>query len=287
MTDDPDFPSHKANHRQYLSDDSRFKEVVNIEEPQIRKKIHYTYRLQYIKDVVLARILDDPTFSVLNSLIFFHQVDIVQHVQSNGNFLKELFSIFAPSQTDQDRRKDAVLFIQQCCAIAKGLQANARQQLYSNFIGSGLFNVITFALKHHDAAVRVAGTDVLMALIDHDTLMMRGQVFKAVNEHQKPLTDILIELLLVEVDLGVIMQMADAIKILLDPQANAHSLDAISKSNSEFFARIRNTTTPSTDKFVTELYKDGATKLFRPIMELNKREDCESHLLAQAHVNCN
>ena len=207
----------------------------------------------------------------------------MQYVQSNGTFLKELFSIFVPSQTDQEKRKDAVLFIQQCCTIAKGLQANARQQMYSNFIGSGLFNVITFALKHHDASVRVAGTDVLMALIDHDTLMMRGQVFKAVNEHQKPLTDILIELLLVEVDLGVIMQMADAIKILLDPQANLQSLDAIGRSNSEFFAKIRNHTTPQAENFATELYKEGARKLFRPIVDLDKKESCE---FRHAHRLC-
>jgi len=74
---DPDFPSHKANHRQWLNSQGRYKEVVKIEDEQIRRKIHQTYRLQYLKDVVLARILDDPTFSVLNSLIFFNQVDIV------------------------------------------------------------------------------------------------------------------------------------------------------------------------------------------------------------------
>lgn len=66
FTDDPEFPTHKANHRQYLADESRFKEVVPIKDPIIRKKIRCTWRLQYLKDVVLARILDDPTFSVLN-----------------------------------------------------------------------------------------------------------------------------------------------------------------------------------------------------------------------------
>jgi protein phosphatase-4 regulatory subunit 3 len=65
---DPDFPLHKANHRQYLSDESKFKEVVKIEEQAIKRKIHYTYRLQYLKDVVLARILDDPTKSILFSI---------------------------------------------------------------------------------------------------------------------------------------------------------------------------------------------------------------------------
>ena len=128
---DPDFPSHKANHRQYLSDESKFKEVVKIENPETRKKIHYTYRLQYLKDVVLARILDDPTFSVLNSLIFFHQVDIVNHIQSNGPFLTELFGVFGPQEQNPQRKKDAVLFIQTCCAVAKNIQAASRAQLLS------------------------------------------------------------------------------------------------------------------------------------------------------------
>src|SRR6266542_2891188 len=84
--DDPDFPTHKANHRQYLSDKTRYKEVVPIKDPIILRKIRHTWRLQYLKDVVLARILDDPTFSVLNSLIFFNQVDILQHLQANTPF---------------------------------------------------------------------------------------------------------------------------------------------------------------------------------------------------------
>lgn len=266
----PDFPSHKANHRQYLSDKTRFKEVVKIEAPLIRKKIHYTYRLQYLKDVVLARILDDPTFSVLNSLIFFHQVDIVQHVQGNVAFLKELFSIFNPIEPDQQRKKDAVIFIQQCCTIAKGLQANTRQQLYQNFIGSGLLGVIIFALKHGDASVRVAGTEILMALIDHDPLAMRGNIFKAVADHQQPLTDILIELLLVEEDQGVKTQMADAIKILLDPTANAQSIDAIvTRANGDFLAKVRSS---QPDTFILEFYNESAKKLFRPLKDLELKD---------------
>src|SRR5436305_3970502 len=193
FADDPDFPSHKANHRQYLADDSKFKEVVRFEDPTVRKKIHHTYRLQYLKDVVLARILDDPTFSVLNSLIFFNQVDIVQHLQSNGPFLKELFGIFGAQETDRQRQKNAVHFIQQCCTIAKNLQAPARAQLYSNFLHHGLLQVIHFALRHQDASVRIAGTDVLVAMIDHDPQMIRSTIFRQMNEKVTPLTDYLIE----------------------------------------------------------------------------------------------
>ncbi|KAL5119333.1 Platinum sensitivity protein [Pleosporales sp. CAS-2024a] len=271
---DPDFPLHKANHRQYLADDTKFKEVVTIEDENIKRKIHYTFRLQYLKDVVLARILDDPTFSVLNSLIFFHQVDIVQHLQANGPFLKELFTIFSPKEQNMQRKKDAVLFIQQCCAIAKSLQANGRAQLYQNFISNGLLDVIQFALKHQDAIVRVAGTEILINLIDHDALMVRSQVFKALQEKSKPLTDTLIELLLIEVDLGVKAQMAEAIKILLDPNANSASIEALGRTNSDFLAKMRGQlpSIPQTDSFIQNFYDDSARKLFQPLKDLEGRE---------------
>lgn len=252
--------------------------MVKIESPDTRRKIHFTYRLQYLKDVVLARILDDPTFSVLNSLIFFHQVDIVNHIQSNAAFLNELFSIFGPQEPSQQRKKDAVLFIQTCCAVAKNIQAQSRAQLFQNFINSGLLNVVTFALRHHDAAVRVAGTDILVALIDHDPGMMRSYIFKAINEKVKPLTDTLIELLLVEVDLGVKAQMADAIKVLLDPNANAASMEMLGRTNGDFLAKMRSNAAaaPQTDNFIQTFYDDSAKKLFQPLKELEFRKSRKS-----------
>src|SRR5579859_2295508 len=111
LPDDPDFPNHKANHRHYLSAASRFKEVVKIDDVEVQKKIHYTYRLQYLKDVVLARILDDGTFTALNSLIYFHQMHILNFVQTNMPFLKELFGLFANTSVDLQKKKDALHFI--------------------------------------------------------------------------------------------------------------------------------------------------------------------------------
>lgn len=270
--DDPDFPSHKANHRQFLSDKSKFKEVVPIKDPEIKKKIHWTYRLQYLKDVVLARILDDPTFSVLNSLIFFNQVDILQHLQSNQAFLKELFSIFHSEDSEPSKKKNGVLFIQQCCSIAKNLQGPARTQLYTHFIQNGLFIVIDFALLHEDASVRIAGTDVLVAMIDHDSAMMRAFIFRQINDKQKPLTDTLIELLLGEQDLGVKAQIADAIRVLLDPSTGPQ-IEGLGKA-SDITLRLHartHTTDHETENFLKNFYDESAKKLFMPLSELSKR----------------
>ena len=43
-------------------------------------------------------------------------------------------------------------------------------------------------------------------------------MLKAVHEKKTPLTDVLVDLLHAETDLGVKNQLADAIKILFDPQ---------------------------------------------------------------------
>ncbi|GES88550.1 DUF625-domain-containing protein [Rhizophagus clarus] len=60
---DPDFPKHKANHREFLTKNSKFKEIVKISNKTIKAKIHETFRLQYLKDAVFARMMDDPTNS--------------------------------------------------------------------------------------------------------------------------------------------------------------------------------------------------------------------------------
>ena len=275
---DPDFPSHKANHRQWLEGEGRYKEVVRIEDPQILRKIHQTYRLQYLKDVVLARILDDNTFSVLNSLIFFNQVDIVQHLQANGHFLTELFNIFKSGHQDAKRKKEAVLFIQQCTAIAKNLQPPARQTLYNNFIAYGLLQVIHFGLRHNDVAVRVGATDILIAMIDHDPQMIRQTIYRQIHEKQPPLTDSLIDLLLVEVDLGVKSQISDALKVLLD-QGPPPQAEMLSKANSEFAARaaarLPPTADPQQDQFLALFYEHSAVKLFQPLIKLKERENME------------
>lgn len=259
--------------------------MVPIADPDIKRKIHATWRLQYLKDVVLARILDDPTFSVLNSLIFFNQVDIVTHLQENTAFLEELFGIIDSSEVGLKRKKDAVGFIQQCCAIAKNLQAPARTTLYTNFIQNGLLRVITFALSNRDAAIRVAGTDILVAMIDHDPSMVRSYIFKAIGEKKTPLTETLIDLLLVEVDLGVKAQAADAIKVLLEPQTIPPPQDGLTRANGDFMSKLRSSappapTAPNTETFIQSFYDGSANKLFQPLKDLERKKSRMCLMLA-------
>lgn len=84
----------KASYRDHLADPSHFTQVVPIRSTSLLAKIHQTHRLHYLKDVVLARVLEDSTFSMLNSAIYFNEVDIVNEVASDPVLLKEVFAVF-------------------------------------------------------------------------------------------------------------------------------------------------------------------------------------------------
>ena len=72
---DPNLPE-KGNYRSFLRDVVVFKEPVPLRNPEIRSKIHQTYRIGYVRDVILPRTLDESAFSTLSSSISFNNVDV-------------------------------------------------------------------------------------------------------------------------------------------------------------------------------------------------------------------
>ncbi|KAL1892229.1 Platinum sensitivity protein [Sporothrix stenoceras] len=280
---DPDFPSHKANHREWLSK-GRFMEVVPIVDEKIRLKIHQTYRLQYLKDVVLARILDDPTFSVLNSLIFFNQVDILQHLQGSPNFLNELFGIFSDPAEKITRKKQAVFFIQHCCGIIKTIQPTARMSLYANFLSHGLLLVLNFGLRSPDVKVRIGATDILVSMIDHDPQMVRQTIYRQMHDDQVQITDTLVDLLHVEVDLGIKSQICDALRVLLDPVPIQVTVESnVNGSNGkEPQVTRRLQADPQQELFLSHFYEHTAVRLFKPLLDLENKTELDFTVLKES-----
>lgn len=69
-------------HRDYLLHEVNFKEVLPIKNPDLLKKIHQTFRLQYIQDVVLPTpsVFEENLLSTLSSIIFFNKVSILLRI---------------------------------------------------------------------------------------------------------------------------------------------------------------------------------------------------------------
>lgn len=81
-------------HREYLKSIANFHQVIKINNAELLSKIHQTYRVQYIQDVVLPTpsVFEENMLSTLSSFIFFNKVEIVSLIQGcNSMPLRKLF----------------------------------------------------------------------------------------------------------------------------------------------------------------------------------------------------
>jgi protein phosphatase 4 regulatory subunit 3 len=129
-TDDREYGTTKANHRTHFQNSAVFKQVVPIPSPEIIQKIKETYRIQYLRDVALARLLDDATFAALNSLVFFNHMELINYFQGNHALLSDLFKILSLDEYGMDEKKSVILFLHELCGIAKNLQVASKAVFY-------------------------------------------------------------------------------------------------------------------------------------------------------------
>lgn len=66
----------EKRHREFLRNVSRFKEVIPLSKSELVSKIHQTYRVQYIQDVIMPTpsVFEENMLSTLSSVLFFNKV---------------------------------------------------------------------------------------------------------------------------------------------------------------------------------------------------------------------
>ena len=91
---DTEFPTSKANHRKCLhSYGPGFKEVIPIDNADLKSIIKKCFRLQFLKDVVLVRFLDDHNFNLIVDIILDLETCIVDFLQVDP-FLDKLMELY-------------------------------------------------------------------------------------------------------------------------------------------------------------------------------------------------
>ena len=73
----------RIKHREFLQKQAAFKEVIPFNNPDLVHKIHQTYRVQYIQEVILPTpsVFEENILSTLNSFVFYNKVEIVGMIQ--------------------------------------------------------------------------------------------------------------------------------------------------------------------------------------------------------------
>ncbi|KAF5738760.1 Serine/threonine-protein phosphatase 4 regulatory subunit 3 isoform 2 [Tripterygium wilfordii] len=126
---DPEVSSVQ-HHRKFLSDHVVFKEAIPIKDPLVLSKIHQTYRVGYLKDVVLARVLDDATVATFNSIIHSNNAIVVSLLKDDNTFIQELFARLKSPTASAESKKNLVYFLFEFCSLSKSLQMVQQLRLF-------------------------------------------------------------------------------------------------------------------------------------------------------------
>ncbi|KAI5953307.1 PSY2 [Candida jiufengensis] len=161
---DSEYPESKADYKS-LFEEKSFKTVIPVNNLEIFKNDFY---LNTLKDVILARFLDNQTFSTFNTMIYANQMKIFEYLK-DANVLEKVFEIYEDKDKDIELKRDGLKMLHQYLMIAKSLQ---KSDFFTLLVNSGLFKMIIFALQDEEDKTRILGTELIVMIIDQDITLV-------------------------------------------------------------------------------------------------------------------
>ncbi|XP_063831453.1 serine/threonine-protein phosphatase 4 regulatory subunit 3 isoform X1 [Ostrinia nubilalis] len=252
---DPSLPQPKK-HREYLRELAKFREAIPIKNQDLLAKIHQTYRVQYIQDIVLPTptVFEDNLLSTLSSFIFFNKVEIVKLIEEDEKFLTDLFKLLIDEKTPDTKRRDLVLFLKEFCNFSQNLQPQDKDVFYKTLVSLGILPALEITLSIDDQKTKTASIDILTYIVEFSPSVVRDYTLQQANntEEEQMLLNIVIEQMLRDRDpeLGGAVQLMGVLRILLDPESMLASVNKSEKAD-----------------FLNFFYKHSIQTLIAPLLE--------------------
>ncbi|OLY79983.1 hypothetical protein AYI68_g5932 [Smittium mucronatum] len=222
MEYDPDFPSARGKYREFISNQLSFREIIPIGDEEVENKIHEVFRLQYLKDVVLARILDESSTSIIGSLILFYNSEILSYIESNIPFQKKLFSIVSLPDEPDEKKNEVILFMKQYSQMYKSLPNTYRGDSFKTLCENGLFNALRFALLCSNDKTRLDGSELLVFMLECDKAFVREYLLyedqspDPDTKDHKSLLSIISEIVNSDPNINIQLLNVDIMRVILD-----------------------------------------------------------------------
>ncbi|CAO2173775.1 unnamed protein product [Urochloa humidicola] len=207
---DPEVP-RVQKHRTFLKDHVVFKEAIHIENVSVVSKIHQTYRIGYLKDVILPRILDDATLASLNTMIHTNNASVISLLKDDALFIRQLFARMRSSDISMESKRELVLFLHEFCTLSKSLPLVQQLRLFRDLSGEGVFEIISDVLQSHDRKIVSAGTDILILFLNQDPNLLRSYIAQ-----QEGLLGLLVKGMVTDFGEEMHCQFLEILRILMD-----------------------------------------------------------------------
>uniref|UniRef100_A0A669F9N4 Serine/threonine-protein phosphatase 4 regulatory subunit 3 n=1 Tax=Oreochromis niloticus TaxID=8128 RepID=A0A669F9N4_ORENI len=272
-------------HREFLTKTAKFKEVIPITDSELRQKIHQTYRVQYIQDIILPTpsVFEENFLSTLTSFIFFNKVEIVSMLQEDEKFLTEVFAQLTDDATEDSKRRELVNFVKEFCAFSQTLQPQNRDAFFKTLANLGILPALEIVMGMDDLQVRAAATDIFSYLVEFSPSMVREFVMQEPQQTDDDvlLINVVIKQMICDSDpeLGGAVQLMGLLRTLIDPENMLASTNKTEKTEFlSFFYKycmhvltaplLANTAHDKNSKGDGSVFVQGALRFMRRIIGL-------------------
>jgi len=106
------------------------KEVIPIPKVVV-EKIHMTYRMEYIKDVILARLIEENTYATLSALVVINNTQIIIGLASDEEFITKFFQTLEEVANTNDNLMELLLFVSELCDMGCILDEAQKIEFFS------------------------------------------------------------------------------------------------------------------------------------------------------------
>lgn len=254
-----------ASHREFIRDKAQFKEVVPFSNPVLLDKIHQTYRVQYIQDVVspTPSVFEDNMLSTLSSFIFLNKADIVTMLQEDDVFLQRLFEQLQDEKLETSTRIDLACLLREFCNFSNTLQVQGRTSFLRSLANKRLFPTLEFLLAIDVVEIWGVAADILSFSVDNNPSLVRDFMVQEATSHDEDalLINIVIERIVNHAGCNAEGTLLGLLRTLIDPENMLRSLNRMEKS-----------------EFLAFFYKYAMHRFTEPIMLATHGSECLKYI---------
>ncbi|KAL0587884.1 Protein PPP4R3C [Plecturocebus cupreus] len=256
---DPNLDQPKM-HRDYLTHKAKFKEVIPMTNSELKQKIHQTYIVQYIYDILLpVPNMYEENLSTLATFIFDNKAEIVSMLQKDDKFLFEAFAQLRDETIHENRRCELLFFFKELCSFSQALLPEIKDELLETLTQLGILPVLKIIMIRDNLQVRSAAADICAYLVEYSPSKIREFIISEVHlcNDSELFINVIIKQMICDTDpeLGGAVHLMVILRTLLDP---SNMLEETERS-----------------EFLRLLYKHSMHMFTAPLLAATSEHNCE------------
>ena len=224
-------------HRKYFKEIVKFKNPLNIHDPELLQKINQNLRLSYFIDTAFSRFIDDNTLRTINTIIQMNQGDIIQYFIDNKEYLEILYSQL--KSEDMLIQKDAILFLSELISCSKNV-AQSRITFNETLCENGLLPILNMLIEENPKnyknnpnkeIININAVEIFISILSYAPNLVR----KYLRDNEEDMLQRLANILLYHSNFGVKYEASQIFKTLIEGEGEPYDKKIIFNSTIERF----------------------------------------------------